>query len=314
MASLMDNYKNRNTHSDASQKDWCIAPVLGKTQQVTLELNNGSCYEYACRYAVAEGAVAIVGRKLPQYSFMGDTETSPNTGCMGQVTAVLPKLTIKKQHAVEIDYVFIEKPQKKNLTQCVKFLSSGSESYDKTLLMDKGIVPIRPITYHIQKILSAASVLAHPALVTPEQINLAKATILENKSIQKDMLDVYWGPPEQVSISIAEIHIPDHTAEDTFEEIRKELDNHKSWHANEGMLDYSSGILDKFASSKTVNDYVNLYSHLGAISIMVRGGFKNLLAAYLSAEPPIEACLTDALEILDGLGNQDTYALLKELK
>ena len=59
-----------------------------------------------------------------------------------------------------------------------------------------------------------------------------------------------------------------------------------------------------------VNAYVNKYSHLGAISIMARAGFKNLLEAYLSANLPVEEFLAKAKEILQDIGHPEVYALL----
>jgi hypothetical protein len=54
-----------------------------------------------------------------------------------------------------------------------------------------------------------------------------------------------------------------------------------------------------------------MYSHLGAISIMVRGGFKNLMEAYLSAQPPIEEFMEVALGKLQSIGHSRVYCLLK---
>lgn len=81
---------------------------------------------YACRYPVVEGAIAIVGRQFPYDWYSVETGTS--TGVMGQVTEVSPKLTINKEKALEIDYVFIEGPKKKDLKQCENFLKCGKWS------------------------------------------------------------------------------------------------------------------------------------------------------------------------------------------
>ena len=309
MKRFMKNYTTKNQLVNASEKDWCISPVSGKAKQVTLRLNSGKKNMYACRYPVAVGAVAIVGRQFPYDCYL--VETGPSTGAMGQVTEVSPKLTINKEKAMEIDYVFIEGAKKKDLKQCEDFLNAGSDSYSKTLLSD---TPVRPITYHILNILTAASVLAHGELVSPESLELAKAVIVEKKSFEKEMLSAAPTPFDP-AITINEIHIPDPSIQNIYNEIKKQLDKSALWAwDNDGSLEEMSEIAEQFIALPVVNDYVNKYAHLGAISIMVRGGFKNLLAAYLSAEPPIEAYLTDALEILDGLGNQDTYALLEELK
>ena len=308
---VVKNYKSKNTLSAPCEMDWCISPVLGKTQQVAVALNDGKTYEYACRYPVSEGAVVVIGRQLPAAA-CSRVHDSPNTGCMGQVTAVEPKLTIKREHAVEVDYVFISDPTKKELTQCKKFLAMGAESYGKTLQLDKNITPILPITYHIRKILAAASVLAHPKLVTAEDLEQARMTILEKKSIDADMLRLDWGPPEDIGINLAEIHIPSNGAKKELQEIGKLLGNHPSWDCEEGGLNEMSNILKQFASLDAVNDYVNKYAHLGAVSVMVRGGFQNMLEAYLSVEPLSAENLANARKLLKGVGHSEAYALLSK--
>lgn len=306
---VIKNYKNINLLSMPCEMDWCIAPVLGKTQQVTVQLNDGKTYEYACRYPVSEGAVVVIGRQLPAVA-CSRVHDSPNTGCMGQVTEVEPKLAIKRDHAVEVDYVFVNDPTKKELTQCKKFLAMGTESYGKTLQLDKNITPIRPITYHIQRILAAASVLAHPTLVTAKDLEHAKMVILEKKRIDADMLRLDWGPPEDIGVNLAEIHIPRNGAKKELEEIGKLLGDHPSWDSEEGSLNEMSNILKQFAALDAVNDYVNKYAHLGAVSIMVRGGFQNMLEAYLSVEPLSSKDLANARKLLKGVGHSEAYALL----
>ena len=43
---------------------------------------------------------------------------------------------------------------------------------------------------------------------------------------------------------------------------------------------------------------------------MVRGGFANLLEAYLSANPPIEEYRAEMRRILDGVGYREAYDML----
>ena len=307
MDDLIKNYKTINMQADADQVDWCIAPVLGKTCQVALKLNNGKKFNYACRYPVKEGAVAIVGREFP-YDRVAVTQTA-NTGAMGSVTEILPKLTIDKRHAVEIDYVFIPNPQKQDLEQCGVFLTSGSKDYLKTLLLGGDCQPVRPITYHIQKILTAASVLAHSDMVDKGMVELAKETISEEKTIDPKMLTVLGDG--DCRLTIDEIHIPDSDVEDFWDEIDEEAGDAIRLWDDDILLEGRSNIKE-FAASEAVSDYVNKYSHLGAISIMVRGGFINLLEAYLSANPPIEEFLETALELLKKIGNTKAYNLIRD--
>ena len=89
---LMTNYKSKNTQSKPWEQDWCISPLPGKITQAKLMLSNKKSFDYACRYPVAEGDVAIVGYGLPQYDYNASAcESSTNTGQMGIVQEALTK-------------------------------------------------------------------------------------------------------------------------------------------------------------------------------------------------------------------------------
>lgn len=295
---------------DACQKDWCVSPVPSKVQQVNLKLNNGKSYDYLCRYSANPDAVAIVGWTFPE--LMGDAvEKSANTGAMGQILEVLPTITIKRSHAVEIDYVINVNPAKKNLTQCVKYLNMDGSSYRKTIQLDKELTPIRPISYHIRRILAAASVIAHPKFVTEDDITLAKSVITEPKFIDNKMSGLTAVIPEDIGIALSDIHIVDDSIINVFEQISNELNQNSNWRPTKGELRRISDIVGKFSRLETVSAFVNKYAHMGAISIMVRGGFTNLLEAYLSVNPPIEEYRDEICKLLDGVGHKEAYDMLK---
>lgn len=71
-----------------------------------------------------------------------------------------------------------------------------------------------------------------------------------------------------------------------------------------------SDILKQFASLDAVNDYVNKYAHLGAVSIMVRGGFRKMLEAHVSVEVLSAENLANVRELLKGVVYVEIYALL----
>ena len=309
MEKLMSNYTTTNKMDDACQKDWCVSPVPSKVQQVNLRLNNGRSYDYLCRYSANPEAIAIVGWTFPELT--GDhVEKSANTGAMGQVCEISPTITIKRSRAVEIDYVINVNPVKKNLTQCVKYLNMDGSSYRKTMQLDKELTPIRPISYHIRRILAAASIIAHPKFVTEDDITLAKSVIAELKFIDAKMTGLTAVIPEDIGIALSDIHVPDDSVINVFERILNELNQNSNWRPAKGELHGMSNIVGKFARLETVSAFVNKYAHFGAISIMVRGGFANLLEAYLSANPPIEEYRAEMRKILDGVGYREAYDIL----
>ncbi len=310
---VLKNYRTANDDKLASEKDWCISPFPGKIQQAKLKLGRNKAYDYACRYPVSEGDVAIVGYSLPVYDYhTSATESSSNTGRFGSVAEVLPKLTIKRDHAVEVDYVFTPKTEKKNVTQCLKYLQSGEDAYENTIQLGKHVCVIRPITYYIRQILAAASVLAHPKFTNADGLDLAREKILEEKIINDNMRYLEHSPGGDIGFDFSDVQIPDPELEDklsSFSELAE-----KPYLFEEGCLDVANDCLSVFLSSDMVIEHVKKYPHFGAVSVMIRGGFKNLLAAYLSVNPPIDGFYDEMCRKLEGVGHKEVYNLLAAYK
>jgi hypothetical protein len=305
----IENYKSKNTDAEACTNDWCISPMPGSSvKQVKVRLNDEKAYDYACRYNIGESAIAVVGYQLASNTSI---DPSQNTGKIGQVEDVLEKLAIRRDYAVEVDFVFNSNPVKKDLTQCIKYLSLGAESYNKTLQFGKECAPIRPIIYYIRKILTASSILSHPKMVKAEDIELAKNTIFSNMTIDENMVNLYWGPPEDVGVVLADFHAPDESVKEIFGKITDAIGKGNDWYENSGKLGNMSRVLRRFASLDIVNDFIKKYAHFGAVSLIIRGGFMNLLKAYLSVNPPISEFYDEMCQVLDGVGHNEAFEVLK---
>lgn len=310
MSDLIENYKTINKCSKPCEKDWCISPLPGKIQQVHLKLNNNKAYDYACRYSVTEGAAAIVGYSLPDRDYDPfDVYNGENTGSFGIVSQVLPKLTIKRSYAVEVDYVFIPETNKRAITQCATYLRFGPDDYDKTLQLGKHIATIRPITYFTRQILAAASVLAHPKLAVPDDLELAKNRILEKKTIDSKMQWLEHSPGGDIGMDFSDIQVPDLELDHIFD--RFVPDNIDKSEFNEGLLVNGSSIFPIVVFSDQCINHISKYPHFAAVSIMIRGGFKNLLEAYLSVDPPIGEFYEEMCQKLEGVGYPEVYEVLK---
>jgi len=203
---LLENFKSESEMANACEREWCYSPISGKIKQIMLA-PKGVAYPYACRYEVEDGAVAIIGHGLPTWDG-GDIEKSANAGIMGIVQEISPTLTIKRKHAVEVDYVFNQGVSKKRISNCAKFLSFGKQDYVQTLQFGKLCSPIRPIRYYIQRILSAASILAFPTLATAEDLKNAKKAILEKKKLDNKMNN--WPAPSlDAGVDLTDVQICD---------------------------------------------------------------------------------------------------------
>lgn len=281
----VENTLTVNEMEDAASRDWSISGGMNKSsKQVKVTLNSGRAYQYLSFYPVCDGDVVVIGNKYPAgYGFI-ENDKSSNAGQMGTVDTVEPKVTVKKARAVELDLVFTENVTKKTIASCVKYLDLPDDEITlrNILLHGKYTEYVYPITFLIRKLLMAASVIAHPEFAAEEEIEKAKAYIHNNQEISDNIkeLTVSPAPGADESVCRYELHI----------------------HA-----------IGENGKAKRIDACeVSKYALMGAISIMVRGGFANLLKAFLSAKPPISEFYDEMLTYLGDTGNPEALEIIRD--
>ena len=295
------NYKTVNQQKDAASVDWCLSAKPGKSyKQASVQFFKGNEYQYATNYATAESDIVVVGNIFPRGQSI-DIKSAATTGKMGVVTLVAPKITVPAGKVAELDFVFSRKATKKMVGGCVDYLDGPVGN--NNLLYGKFYVNgcIHPVSISIRKTLAAASVLAHTSLATPDDIKKAKDFIAAPKEIGLYAIYCDISPEGYADIDFRDIQVDvDGKNEDELENLNP---------------DVSDGVYyreeDKGEFEK-LNQYVDKYTNIGAVSLMVRGGFVNLLKAYLSAEPAIGAFYDEMLEAIGDNGYPEAIALLKE--
>ena len=304
MASFSEqNYLSVNTMSDAAAKDWSLTGIFKKSvQQATVQLESGKEYQYACRWPFKEGDVAIIGNTLLQnYTVI---EQSPNSGQFGLITYAEPKMTIKKSHAVELDYVFTESVSKKNITDCIKYLESPLKF--ETLQYGKMSENYFPLSFYIRRLLAAASIIAHPKFAAAEDIEVAKNYIGEKQDLGE--MDLWVGPPEPAGLNFTDTQIDtNYKSEQYLQELGIRSDYEMYDFMGLPAKEYDRII-------RSANVFINKYAYIGTISVMVRGGFVNLLKAFISAEPPINDFYDEMIELIGETGNTEALSVLKSYK
>ena len=297
------NYLSINTSTDAAEKDWSLTGIFKKTvQQATVQLENGKEYQYACRWPFNEGDVAIIGNKfLQNYVFI---EQSSNSGLFGIITYAEPKMTIKRSHAVELDYVFTENTTKKNITDCIKYLESPLDF--QTVQYGKMSENYFPLSLYIRRLLAAVSIIAHPKFASTDDIEVARKYIGKKQDLGELRLQV--GPPEPAGLNFTDTQID---TKGKSEEYLKGLGVEPEYDMYD-FMDLSKKEYSRIIDS--ANGYINKYTYIGAVSVMVRGGFVNLLKAFLSAEPPIKDFYDEMVDYIGDTGHPETLTVLKEYK
>ena len=299
------NYKTVNQQKDAASVDWCLSAKPGKSyKQATVLLPDGKEYQYGTNYATAESDIVVVGNIFPRGQSY-EVKNAATTGCMGVVTLMTPKITVPAGKVAELDFVFSQKVNKRMIAGCVGYidaiggLGDNNYTYGKTNYFTGCI---HPISISIRKTLAAASILAHAQLTTPENIQKAKEFLLTTNEIELYVIDCYVFPEGYSNVDFRDIQVDvDKRNEEELANVKPELSG-GIYYRGEGEKGEFDGI----------NPYFDKYVNIGAVSIMVRGGFVNLLKAYLSAEPAIGAFYDEMLEAIGDNGYPEAIALLKE--
>ncbi len=300
------NYGSVNKTDNPSSKQWCLSAKVQKTlQQATVSFGTGGKYPYASRYPVTEGDVAIIGNTLP-WIVACEVKESATTGKMGIASEVLPKVEIRRDKATELDMVFTAVVQKKHITACIKYLDLPQD--ETTLQYDKQVDKVYPITFLIRKVLAAASIISFPKFAGADAVQKAKDYLCREQALTKECLELGKAWPEPVDICLGDVHVKD------AQRCKKELTALKE----QGLQGLSAVTLigEKRAwdVDPAINGYVNKWVYIGAVSVMARGGFLNLLNAFLSADPPVMAFYDDLLESIGKCGNPETLSVLESYK
>ena len=305
------SYQTINTMPHPEEKAWCISPKFQKSaQQVTVEMNNGKSYNYACKFPVAKGNVVVIGKQL-QKDNIDSAWGVATTGSMGIASDIMPKLDIKRSHAAEIDFVFTQNVDKKLITACSKELELDTDSGILKSWSSSYIKAIYPISLLISKLISAASVIAFPEFASKDAIQKARDHICKPQVLDETIWSLTTMYPWYPDIYFCDIHI--------------DVNGKNEEELNAVGVELTDGAIPGFDREGTpsdginqgINKYVNKYVYMGAISIMARGGFANLLGAFLSANPPIgdfldeiicaieEHCCPEALALIIAAKNGD---------
>lgn len=291
------NYESVNPACDTTQS-WCLSCKILKTmQQATVKFSDGKEYKYISKYPVQEGDIAIIGNG---YRSLSPMET---TGKIGVVTEVLPKVEIKRDYAAELDFVFSKSPDKKMVKSCAEYIQKGSYISTDT--------PIRPITCFIRKLLAAASIIANKELASDDAIEAAKECIKGKPELDVEKIEtIEWGPTAPIGVDFGQVFFT--TDYSDMEGLlperrsRKKNDDEVVTEIDE-MID--EDVFDETLNNPKLADCIVKYSFLGAISIMARGGFLNLLRSFIEEKPAFNDLntLTDNSEAIHSFKEIQEY-------
>ena len=282
---------------------WCLSAKIGPAKQIRVKLSSGETYDYLCRYPVESGDVVIIGNKFISGSDV-DIVESKNTGKIGTVESVADQITVKKNYAVEVDFVFTQNVTADAVKQCGKYITI--DDYNKILQYGKNVSPVRPITHFVRQYLAAASVLSNESIAGAKTIALARELISGTPVVDYSRIsNLYfqmWAP----LVELKQTFTPNVNVEDELKAIS----------GNAFIKCGSSAVFEKYPykellDKNEVKAFIVKYSYLGAVSVMIQCGLGAMLEAFLNAYPENNKYAAEAIAVCQS--NEEAANTIKNI-
>ena len=309
--------------AEASEKNWFLStkPVSPK-QTISVAFENGKTYKYLGTSRVKTGDPVVI-------DWGGATSYH-----MGNVDSIEDGVTIKKAHALKTLFVFSTDPDRTEIKRNGQGMSCLEDVKDIESYFNLGQPNsedrFRIIDFLVTGVLNAITVVAFPALSKPETVKAAKEYLKIEKTVPslmftKEFTDHYYGEfwggikyAEQAEVALTGFY------PGWMEQIKKckglsasalkslgiEVDITKDVY----YMYFSEGSqkLEKyFSECDAFKQLANELVMRSALSVLIRGGFVNLLKAALSTQMPIKSFYHQLIAFADEIGSKECSALLK---
>lgn len=265
----------------SSQIMWCLSsrkatPAL----TVKVSLNNGRSYQYLSKFLVEKNSPVIIGG--------GATEAQ-----MGIADSIETGAQISASKSVRLAYAFKSSCDKNDIKVLAKRLDELDDAnsyiskfkglyFEEGKLIqqyrDGGVEDIYPKQLFVEQILTATSLLAHRDMLSAEKADFCREKLHEPPCLPQELL-----------------------------KCRK-----FTW--LDEPLDYFDSM--KYDKSTKV-DYINIIGKdavLTAASIFIRGGFSNLMEAFLSAKPPVDEDIDRLIDFANEISSTKCMQLLMDYR
>jgi len=295
--------KNEMAMENAAKIDWCYCMKAAKPMRtLDVHLNNGRTYQYLSKY-IAEVNDLVVIDDGATYSQMGIVQKCEE----GSKISVTKSVRIRHVFTPKSDSTTIKSLVKelKNLAKVKAFLISHSAADARQLI---------PATVCIKRLLIAVSILAHPDKIESAILERCKKQIQIPIDIPAAFLGIMLGLSEGEGFKIAEDSYCGPAYDVEIETMLDgEPDNYHTYvQSYEVTVSDTYDIAYTFESceKEVANLGINVYASVTAL--LIRGGFTNLMAAFLSVKPQIQDILPAMITLAEKLNSNFCLAQLKE--
>lgn len=318
---------NSMSFEKASDQNWYLSMTPASPKQtIEVTFNDGKAYKF-----LGTGKVNVGDPVVIDYGGASSYK-------MGNVTEAVNGITIKRTHALKPLFVFTTEPEKTDLKKNAKAIKDLEDETDlKAAFSDIRDLDLAENGFHVTDyliagVLNAISVIAFPKLSGDKAVENAKAFLADKKSVPgfvfgKEASSLFYEAissafpvyPEENEYSVSFTGFYPGWKEDllrcsVWENKMGKVDKYWSEKENAYFLSMGNGTGTLQATFKKNQDFIKLTNELvfrSALSIIIRGGFVNLLDAALSTQMPIADFYDDVVAFAKDIGSEACYELLK---
>lgn len=319
---------NNMSFADAAKLNWYLSVKSPSPKQtLSVRFEDGKEYKYLGTGKVNKGDPVLI-------DFGG-----ASSYMMGNVSATESGITIKRTHALKPLFAFSTNPDKTELKANSKGVKDLVEVGDAASCFSSSFGAatedeFRVVDFLATGVLNAITVIAYPGLSTPDSIREAKEFLAKEKPVpglvfSKPFTDAYYGTymsglrhAESSEVALTGLY-PGWDEEllscafwnsDEYKDLKidTEWDDRKMVY----YLYFLNGSKKRekyFSSCEEFRAFTNELVFRSALSVLIRGGFVNLLKAALSVEMPIKGFYKKLIAFAYEIGSTECSALLKSV-
>ena len=309
-----NNSKNHMGFDRAAKENWYLTCLPVKpAPKVKIRFSDGGEHIYKGRNTIKKGNVAVIGRGCNSSFEMGEVIEVGVTGG-------------GKSYMSNAQYVFASNPSQDE----IKKMGGKIFDYQNADTVFKKIIPeavqfevnIPIVDVEIENLLFACCVLAHEKFATPAMAKKAKACLEKPKFLcselfgerMEERFNMSSGPVLSFEFSGYYANWEKKLAELS---TCREIENIQSLHLCEDSIRIKKCSCSMEEFIREYKEFAEFYNELvfgSALSLLIRGGFVNLLDAALRVHMPIEMFYGKLIELAQETGSTYCLAVLESHK
>lgn len=296
------NYKTTNPNLNESHiYSWGINLKNTKPiKEVSVPVSKSQEYSFATAYDITPLDVVIIGKNYSNSAY------AKSTGIMSTPSSELKTRTSSLSHLAEIDYAFTPSIKKAHITAASKFMVQEVNGENMKLILDR--LDIYPITFMTKQMIAAITVLSFPKMATSTSLQKAKDIIREGIAFDCFNYD---------GVRYCNLSFDDLQTVNKDKELESFGDQFLGAHISNNSVfldDIKSAYKDSQEDCDNALKYFKAKVYIATLAVLIRGGFVNMLQAFLNECPPIYDFIDDVIQLAKKLKSKKCMSLLEEYK